>query len=142
MNRRQAIRPDMATTLALKKQQAERDIQELSGHLTNPRMQAYTRSVIMGKLAESYRILGDTDMMCVTCREMIDMIKSRDKELIGIDPRRMSATRYWFHRSHVLLAPYSFHHFLLCLEWNEGVSVDGSGRQKVNLEEKFYTPRI
>lgn len=142
MNRKQAIRPDMTTTLALKKIQAEKDIQELSGHLANPRMQVYKRSVIMGKLAESYQTIGDTDMMCATCREMIDMIKSRDKELIGIDPKRMSATMYWFHRSHVLLAPYSFHHFLLCLEWNQGVSVDGSGHQKVNLEEKFYTPRI
>lgn len=142
MNKRQAIRPDSATTLALKKQQAEKDIQELSGRLTNPRMQVYKHSVIMGKLAESYQILGDTDMMCATCREMIDMIKLRKKELTGIDPKRLSGVNYWFHRSHVLLAPYSFHHFLLCLEWNEGVSMDGSGNQKVSLEEKFYTPRI
>lgn len=142
MTRKQAIRPDLAQTIALKKIQAEKDIQELSEHLANPRMQVYKRSVIMGKLAESYKILGDTDMMCAMCREMIDMIKSRDKELVGIDPRRMSATMYWFHRSHVLLGPYSFHHFLLCLEWNQGVSVDGNGHQKVNLEEKFYMPRI
>lgn len=142
MNRKQAIRPDSAQTIALKKIQAEKDIQELSGRLANPQMQVYKRSLIMGKLAESYQTIGDTDMMCATCREMIDMIKSRNKELSSIDPKRVSSTMYWFHRSHVLLAPYSFHHFLLCLEWNQGVSVDGEGNQKVNLEEKFYTPRI
>lgn len=130
MNKRQAIRPDMAQTISLQKQQAEKDIQELSGHLANPRMQVYKRSVIMGKLAESYKILGDTDMMCTTCREMIDMIKSRRKELSGIDPKRVSATMYWFHRSHALLAPYSFQHFLICMEWNYPPSM------------KFYANRI
>lgn len=130
MNKRQAIRPDSAMTLSLKKQQAERDIQELSGHLANPRMQIYRRSVIMGKLAESYQILGDKDMMCATCWEIIDMIKLRKKELTGIDPKRLSGVNYWFHRAHVMLAPYSFQCFLTCMEWNYPPSM------------KFYANRI
>lgn len=130
MNKRQAIRPDSAMTLSLKKQQAERDIQELSGHLANPRMLIYRRSVIMGKLAESYQILGDKDMMCATCWEIIDMIKLRKKELTGIDPKRLSGVNYWFHHAHVMLAPYSFQCFLTCMEWNYPPSM------------KFYANRI
>lgn len=130
MSKRQAIRPDLAQTISLQKQQAEKDIQELSGRLANPRMQVYKRSVIMGKLAESYNTLGDTDMMCVTCREMIDMIRNRSGELLGMDPKRVSATNYWFHRSHIMLAPYSFYHFLVCMEWNYPPSL------------KFYANRV
>lgn len=130
MNRKQAIRPDSAQTIALQKIQAERDIQELSGHLSNPQMQVYKRSVIMGKLAESYKILGDTDMMRATCLEIIEMIKLRRKELIGIDQKRVNSVVYWFHRAHVLLAPYSFEHFLMCMEWNYPPSM------------KFYSNRI
>lgn len=142
MNKKQAIRPDSAITLSLKKQQAGKDIQELSGRLGNSRMEIYKRSVIMGKLAESYKTIGDVDMMCATCRELIDMAKGSSKQLIGIDPKRASAVNYHFHKAHVMLAPYSFHHFLLCLEWNQGISTDENGRQIVNMEEKFYTPRI
>jgi hypothetical protein len=143
MNKRQAIRPDSAVTLSLKKQQAEKDIQEVSARLQNSRLQTCKRSVLMGKLAESYKIIGDTDMMCTTCREIIDMIKHAPRgEIEKFDPKRQSAINYHFHKAHVMLAPYSFHHFLLCLEWNEGVSIGEDGRQTVNLEEKFYTPRI
>lgn len=130
MNRKQAIQPDSAQTVALKKIQAEKDIQELSGHLANPQMQIYRRSLIMGKLAESYQILGDTDMMCATCREMIDMIKSRNNELSRIDPKRVNGVIYWFHRAYVLLGPYSFQHFLICMEWNYPPSM------------KFFSNRI
>jgi hypothetical protein len=130
MNKKQAIRPDSAVTLSLKKQQAEKDIQELSGRLGNSRMEIYKRSVIMGKLAESYKTIGDTDMMCATCRELIDMAKNSSKQLIGIDPKRASAVNYHVHKAYLLLAPYSFQHFLVCMEWNYPPSM------------KFYANRI
>jgi hypothetical protein len=130
MNRKQAIRPDSAQTIALQKIQAERDIQEFSGHLANPRMQAYKRSVIMGKLAEAYKTLGDIDMMCATCREIISMAKLRKSDILNECQDRASSVSYWFHRAHVLLAPYSFQHFLICMEWNYPPSM------------KFYSNRI
>lgn len=142
MTRKQAIRPDSAAIIALRKEQAEKDVRELSEKLKSSRIELYQRSVKMGKLVDAYRTIGDIDMMCSTAHELIDTVKDQSRQLVDMLPQKASAVDYHFHKAHIALAPYYFHYFLLCLEWDQGVYTDKFGHQAVNLEEKFYTPRI
>lgn len=97
----------------------------------------YHRTVYMGNLAEAYKEAGDIENMKWCCQELIAYVKQHKQEIPGTsrepterDKNQAAAIGRHFKNAHFMLAPYSFHHFLLCLEWN------------IPPEMKFYTNRF
>ena len=138
MGRRPMARPDPAIALSLQREQAEKDIVEITGWLKDVRIELYQRTIKTGKLIQAYKTVGDIDEMCETARFLIDIVKEQHSKVHSMPPKHVNSMKYHFHKAQVALAPWYFHYFLLCLEWNDGVNSDGS----VDLEKRFYTPRI
>lgn len=97
----------------------------------------YHRTVWMGNLAEAYKEIGDIENMKWCCQEIIIYIKQHKDEIPGTqrepterDRNQAAAIGRHFKNAHFLLAPYSFHHYLLAMEWN------------FSPENKFYTNRF
>lgn len=126
-----AIAADPEVVLAFKKEQAENDIEEITGWLKDVRIELYQRTIKTGKLIQCYKILGDTDKMCKTARELIRLVKSQSYKIKKMrNPKHADAISKHFHTAYITLAPYSFMHFLVCMEWNYPQSM------------KFYSNRI
>jgi hypothetical protein len=130
MGRRPNQRPDPAIALSLQREQAEKDIAEITTWLKDVRIELYQRTIKTGKLIQAYKTIGDTDKMCEVARFLIDMVKEQSYKLSKLPQKHVSSIMYHFHNAHVALAPHSFHHYLVCMEWN------------YPPEMKFYANRI
>lgn len=89
----------------------------------------YHRTIWMGALAEAYRIVSDIENMKWCCRELIKYVEQHKEEIPGLNDKKAQAVANHFKNAHFLLAPYSFHAYLLAMEWN------------FQPEYKFYTNR-
>lgn len=126
-----AAAADPEVVLAFKREQAEKDIEEITAWLKDVRIELYQRTIKTGKLIQCYKILGDTDKMCKTARELIRLVKSQSYKIKKMrNPKHADAISKHFHTAYITLAPYSFMHFLVCMEWNYPQSM------------KFYSNRI
>lgn len=112
-------------------------------HLEDPRgyeghVGLYHRTVWMGNLAEAYKTIGDIDNMKKCCYDLIRYANEHKSEMPGAGKANPTATekKYstailkHFKKAHFLLAPHSFHHYLLAMEWN------------YRPNQKFYTNRF
>lgn len=115
----------------MKLEKAEKDIVEITDWLKDSRIKMYQRTIKMGALVQAYKLLGRTDEMCATAREIIRLVKLRSKEIAAMkkEKYRMACFNH-FRIAHEVLGPYSFHHFLVRMEWD------------FTPENKFYTNRI
>lgn len=121
MGRRATFKHDPTIVLAYKQEQARKDIETITAWLRDPRIELYQRTIKTGKLMQSYKIIGDTDKMLQTARQLIAMVKEQNYKIPEIN--QVHATAIWnhFHVAYITLAPYSFIHFLHCMEWNTAV---------------------
>lgn len=136
---------DNAVTRQMRVAKAEQDILEYRRKLRLDRpngvagqqLGIYHRTVYMGGLAEAYKEAGQIENMKWACGEVISYIKRHRDEIPGThrepterDKNQAAAIGRHFKNAHFLLAPYSFHHYLLAMEWNFAP------------ENKFYTNRF
>ncbi len=111
--------------LQMKQEKARGDIEEYKRklHIGDPRgyeghVTLYHRTVWMGAMAECYRILGDLPEMERTCREVIRYAGEHQEEIPGLNEQQTAGVYNHLRAAHILLAPYSFHHYLIAMEWN------------------------
>lgn len=119
MGRRATFKHDPSVVLAYKQEQARKDIETITAWLRDPRIELYQRTIKTGKLMQSYKIIGDTDNMLQTARVLIAMVKEQHSKIPHINQIHANAILNHFHAAYVTLAPYSFVHFLHCMEWNQ-----------------------
>lgn len=81
-------------------------------------------------LAGLYKQLGDTEKMKTCCLNAIQLATEKAATIEKLSPDNASGTYEALRKAHVMMAPYSFHHFLLVLEWD------------IKPEMKFYTSRF
>ena len=82
-------------------------------------------------LANNYQILGDIESMCENARNVIRICEKQMNKIekMGSHAEDIKIVFYAFRRAHLLLAPHSFHHFLVWMEWG------------FPPENKFYSDR-
>lgn len=90
----------------------------------------YHRTIYMGALAECYKVLGKIENMKRTCRELIRYVNEHLSEIPAQNEQRTKGIYNYLRKAHILMAPYSFHHYLVAMEWN------------YPIEGKFYSNRI
>lgn len=93
----------------------------------------------MSMLCEQYKVLDRIDDMCMVSRRLIKVVKNHlhevpelknpDKNITAKDKDIAYRIGLHFRNAHFNLAPYSFHHYLICMEWN------------YSAENKFYENR-
>lgn len=129
--RRKAVTDaDDALVRAMQAEKAEADKERLLKELRDPRWELYRRSIKLGQLAEAYRMLGDLENMEKTLNFQIDNIQRNSDKVLQYRTHEANGINYQYKKAFELLAPNSFYHFLVCMEWN------------YPPEMKFYANRI
>lgn len=115
---------------ALQADKAKKDIEKLTAELKDPRWELYQRSIKLGRLADAYRILGNSKRAKETLLFQIVYIRENSHKLHTLEKHKANGVNYQYKRAFELLAPDSFYHFLVVMEWN------------YPPEMKFYANRI
>ena len=122
---------DPSVALQFQREQAEKDIVEVTEWLKDVRIELYQRTIKTGRLIQAYKILGDTENMCKTARELIKLVKSQSHKIPKMNnAKHRVAVMNHFKKAYLTLAPHSFVHFLVCMEWDYPPDM------------KFYSNRI
>lgn len=116
--RKPVLKADPAVALAFKQEQARKDIVEITDWLKDVRIEIYQRTIKTGKLIQCYKIIGETEKMCETARYLIKLVNEQSYKLPKVTKDHANAIWKHYHQAYIELAPYSFHHFLVCMEWN------------------------
>lgn len=102
----------------LSKAKALKDIITLEKQLEDVRWELYQSCLKRGALIQSYQIVEDIHNMCRVAKDLIEDVKNKSKKIRVTNEKISNAVYKHFYNAHVALAPYSFHHFLVCMEWN------------------------
>lgn len=117
----------------MKRDAAQKQIDELHAKLyikpTGQNLKIYRRTLDTLHLADAYKTIGDVPMMLIECRKAIRFCKENWSQIETLDPGRADNVFKNFYKAHILMAPHSFHHYLVAIEWN------------YPDEMKFYTNR-
>lgn len=124
--RQQQIAQTNALANQMKIDKAQQDIAKYREQLrldkpngvAGQRVAMYHQTVWMGALAEAYKVVGDIENMKWCCRSLIRYIEQHTEEIPGLNDKKAQAVANHFKNAHILLAPYSFHAYLLVMEWN------------------------
>lgn len=118
---------------ALKIEKARARIDDLTQKLyvksTSQNLKLYRRVVDTMYLIEAYQTVGDTNMVQEKCREVIQHCQTEGALAGENNPDYRQSISQNFFRVHVILGRYSFHHYLIAMEW------------LFPPEMKFYTNR-
>ena len=140
MARRKASSSEQTNALAnqLRVEKAKQDIEKYRARLRLDKpngvagmpLGIYHQTIWMGALAEAYQIAGDIKNMQWCCRTLIQFVKTHTSDIRNLEERKARGVNKHFKNAHFWLGPYSFHHYLLAMEWG------------FPPEHKFYTNRF
>lgn len=116
----------------IKKEQAKEKIKEYKSKIKSDNNPSFLKRVHNNAMiAEQYRIIGDIENYTKHYGRVIQIVnESRGKKKWGMDEKTINTVYRHYENAHFALAPHSFHHFLLCMEWD------------YKPEMKFYSNRI
>ena len=115
----------------LKKEAVQKRISELESQIYGHNLGIVTYTKLRGELAANYRASGQIEKMIPVCREIIQCIEKKKKNILQIEEwHDINAVFRAFKKAHFYLAPYSFHHYCVSMEWN------------FKEEDKFYADRF
>ncbi|WP_312694107.1 hypothetical protein [Caproiciproducens sp.] len=134
--KRPILKADPAVALQFKQEQARKDIVEITEWLKDVRIEIYQRTIKTGKLIQAYKIIGDTENMCKTAQELISLVNVQSYKISKItDKKHANAILNHYHQAYIELAPYRFHHFLVCMEWNYPPEMKFYANRKCVMED-------
>ena len=125
-----SIQPTDAEIDREKREILIRDIAAAKNKLKDTRVKGMSRITYCSKIMGAYRELGEEKGTCKYARLLI---KEVQKFLPRVKSLSRKATLYVngaYKRAFLALAPYSFYHYLVCMEWN------------YPPEMKFYANRV
>lgn len=127
---------DQELFLQLKRQQKEDEVTELKKDLKitprdGPELKIVEKTYKLSLLAQCYKDLGDTESMCHYARMLIENVRKNKYQIKTVNVNK-KLSQFWSHykQAHILLAPHSFHHYLVSMEW------------EYTPEMRFYGDRI
>lgn len=125
-----SIQPTEIEIDQAKKEILIRDIAAAKGKLNDTRVRGFQRIVNCSKLMGAYRELRDEKGTCKYAKLLIRESKKFSSELKGRSKKELKYINGAYKRAFLALAPYSFYHYLVCMEWN------------YPPEMKFYANRV
>lgn len=125
-----SIQPTEIEIDQAKKEILIRDIAAAKGKLNDTRVRGFQRIVNCSKLMGAYRELRDEKGTCKYAKLLIRESKKFSSELKGRSKKELKYINGAYKRAFLALAPYSFYHYLVCMEWN------------YPPEMKFYSNRV
>lgn len=125
-----SIRPTDVEIDQAKKEILIRDIAAAKGKLKDTRVKGFQRIVNCSKLMGAYRELRDEKGTCKYAKLLIRESQEFSSKLEGRSKKELKYINGAYRRAFLALAPYSFFHYLVCMEWN------------YPPEMKFYANRV
>lgn len=113
-----SIRPTETEIDQAKKEILIRDIAAAKGKLKDTRVRGFQRIVNCSKLMGAYRELQDEKGTCKYAKLLIREVQKFSSQLDGRSKKELKYINGAYRRAFLALAPYSFYHYLVCMEWN------------------------
>lgn len=117
--------------IEIQREQAKKDIYAYKAKLRDRCVSYFNKVHYNAMIAEKYKIIGDIDNYLKHYSAVINAVNDhRGKSTWSNDENSVRRLYKHYENAHFALAPYSFHHFAVCMEWN------------YKPEMKFYANRF